>query len=92
MPIGLLEASFAGVFEKLVHRSEQHAGPFHVQTQAEIELVVEEMNVSMAQHAEKRAGGFEIVSVNNSVFDVEVRGRFVRNAISAAGNDVVQNS
>src|SRR5213593_3132378 len=35
MPIGLLEASFAGVLEKLVHRSEQHAGPLHVQPQTE---------------------------------------------------------
>ena len=56
------------------------------------EEIVEKMNVSMTQHAKERAGCFEIVSMNNSVLDLESRGRFVSDAIPAAGDDVVQNS
>src|SRR5437870_2975697 len=92
MPIGFLEASFAGVFEKFVHRGEQHAGAFHVQTHTEIELVVEKMNISVPQHAKEAPSSLEIVGMNNSVLDLEVGARFVRDAISAAGDNEVQNS
>ena len=92
MPVRLLQASCPGIFEKLVYRSEQQAGPFHVQPQIEIELVVEKMNVAVAKHAKKGAGRFEIICVNDAVLHFEIRGRVARDAVTAAGDDFVQNS
>src|SRR5262249_52270996 len=92
MPIGFLEAPFAGVFEEFVHRREQYPWAFHVQPQIEIEFVVEKMNVAVAQHAKERGGGFEISCVNDAVLDLEIRGRVARDAVAAAGNNFVQNS
>src|SRR4029077_11734525 len=70
VPIGFLQAPCACVFEKLVHRCEQHAGTFHAQAQTEIEFVVEKMNIAVTQHAEERASGLEIFGVNNTVLDL----------------------
>src|SRR5207237_10896939 len=84
MPIGFLQASFASIFEKFIHRHQQYAGPFHVQPQIEIELVVEKMNVAMSKHAKKGAGRFEIICVNDAVLHFEIRGRVARDAVTAA--------
>ena len=50
------------------------------------------MDVAVTQHAEERASGFKIVGVNNAVLDLEIRDRRARNAVSAAGQNFVQNS
>src|SRR4029450_8052954 len=92
MPIGLLKASFAGVFEEFVHRREHYARAFHVQPQIKIEFVVKKMNVAVAEHTKEGASGFEILGVNDAVLDGEFGVCFVRDAVSAPGNDVVQNS
>src|SRR5205085_5495952 len=84
MPVRLLQASCPGIFEKLVYRSEQQAGPFHVQPQIEIELVVEKMNVAVAKHAKKRAGRVEITCVNDALPHFETRGPVARAAATAA--------
>ena len=89
MPIGLLQAPFTGVLEKLIHRCEQHARSLHVQPQIEIELVVQKMDIAMAEHAEECAGGIEIVGMNDSLTDLEARARLVRDAVPTAGNDKV---
>lgn len=89
MPIRFLEAPFAGVFEKFIHRREHYAGPFHIEPQIEVEFVGEKMNVTVAEHAEERASGLEILGVNNAVFDGEFGVRFVGDAVSAARHDVV---
>src|SRR5437667_11373632 len=69
VPIGLLQAPFAGVFEKLIHRCEQQARSLHVQSQVEIELVVQEMNIAVTEHAEECAGGVETVDMNGAFID-----------------------
>jgi len=89
VPIGLLQAPFAGVFEKLIHRCEQQARSLHVQSQVEIELVVQEMNIAVTEHAEECAGSVEIVDMNDSFTDAKTRARLVRDAVPAAGNDMV---
>ena len=92
MPIGFFEAPFAGVFEKFVHRDEHYARTFHVQPQIKIEFVVKKMDVAVAEHTKERASGFEILGVNDAVLDGEFGVCFVSDAVSASGNDVVQNS
>ena len=92
MPIGFLEAPFAGVFEKFIHRHEHYARPFHIQPQIEVEFVIEKMDVAVAEHTEERTSGLEILGVNNAVLDGEFGVCFVGGAVSAAGHDVVQNS
>ena len=92
MPIGFFETSFAGVFEKFVHRREQYPRAFHVQPQIEIEFVVKKMDVAVTEHTEKRASGFEILGMNDAVLDGEFGVRLVGNTVSASGHDVVQNS
>ena len=60
MPIGFLEAPFAGVFEKFIHRHEHYARPFHIQPQIEVEFIIEKMNVSRLMEAnvlERAPGG-----------------------------------
>jgi len=89
MPIGFLEAPFAGVFEKFIHRHEHYARPFHIQPQIEVEFVVEKMNVTVAEHTEERASGLEILGVNNAILDGEFGVCFAGDAVSAAGHDVV---
>src|SRR5262249_36647604 len=92
MPIGFLETSFACVFEKFVHRHENYTGPFHVQSQIEIKFVVEEMDITIAEHTEERASSLEILGVNGAVLDGEFGVCLMGNAVSASGHDVVQNS
>ena len=89
MPVWLLQAPCACVFEKFVNRCEKHAGPFHIQPHTEIEFVVEKMNIAVTQHTEERASGFEIVGMNYAVLDLEVLGRCARDAVSAAWDDGV---
>src|SRR5438045_1641702 len=50
------------------------------------------MYIAMTQHAKERAVCVEIVGMNRSLIDLEVCTRFVRDAVSAAGKDPVQNS
>src|SRR5437763_13118668 len=91
-PIRLLQAPCAGVFQKFIHWCEQHAGSLHVEPQTEIELIIEKMDVAMTQHAKERAVCVEIVGMNGSLIDLEVCTRFVRDAVSAAGKNPIQNS
>src|SRR5919106_2960975 len=92
VPVWFLQASFARIFEKLVNRCEQHARALHVEPQIEVEFVIEEMNIAMAEHAEKPAGCFEIVRMNNSVVDLKGRTCLVGDAVSAARDDMIENS
>ena len=92
MPIGFLEAAFAGIFEKFIHRREHYARPFHIQSQIEVEFVIKKMDVTVAKHTEERASGLEILGVNDAVPDSEFGVCFVGDAVSAAGHDVIQNS
>ena len=89
MPIGFFEASFAGVFEKFVHRHEHYARTFHVEPQIKIEFVVKKMDVAVTEHTEKRASGFEILGVNDAVLDCKFGVCFVGDAVAAAGHDVI---
>ena len=50
------------------------------------------MDIAMTQHAKEGAVCVEIVSMNGSLIDLEVCTRFVRDAVSAAGKNPVQNS
>ena len=50
------------------------------------------MNVAVSKHAKKGAGRFEIICVNDAVLHFEIRGRVARDAVTAAGDDFVQNS
>src|SRR6516165_9689666 len=92
MPIGFLEAPFAGIFEKFIHRREHYARPFHIKSQIEVEFVIKKMNVAVAEHTEERASGLEILGVNDAVRDSEFGVCFMGDAVSAAGHDVVQDS
>src|SRR5262245_2919898 len=92
MPIGFLEAPFAGVFEQFIHRHEHYARPFHIQSQIEVEFVIKKMNVAVAEHTEERASSLEILGVNDAVPDSEFGVCFMGDTVSAAGHDVVQNS
>src|SRR5262245_29792617 len=69
IPIGFFEAAVAGVFEKFIHRRKHYAGSFHVQPQIEIEFIVEKMKVAIAEHAEERASGLNIFSIDDDVLD-----------------------
>ena len=91
-PIRLLQAPCAGVFEKFVHWCEQDTGSLHVQPHIEIELVIQKMDIAMTQHAKKRAVCLEIVRMDSPLINLEVRCRSVRDAISAAGNNPIQDS
>ena len=50
------------------------------------------MNVAVAKHTEEHASSFEIVGVNNTLVDLKVSAGFMRDAVPAARDDVVQNS
>ena len=89
MPIGFLQAPFAGVFEKFVHGQEHYAGPFHIQPQIEVEFVIEKMNVAVAEHTKERATGLKIFGMNNAVSDGECGVCFAGDAVSAARHDVI---
>jgi len=71
VPVWLRDAAFAFVFEKFVHRREDDSGAAGFETDVEIEFVFEKINVAVADHAEKFAGDFEIVGVNDAVLDRE---------------------
>src|SRR5262245_42426666 len=92
MPIGFLEAPFAGVFEQFIHRHEHYARPFHIQSQIEGEFVVKKMDVAVAEHTEERASSLEILGVNDAVPNSEFGVCFMGDAVSASGHDVIQNS
>ena len=49
------------------------------------------MNIAMPEHTEEHPGSFEIVGVNNSLIDLNVDTGFMRDAVPAAGDDMVQN-
>src|SRR5262249_51771020 len=91
-PVRLLQAPRPDVFEKFVHRRKHQTGSLHVQPQTEIEVVVEKVDVPMAEHAKQGTVGVEIVSLNDSFFNLEGRGCFARDAVTAAGKNPVQNS
>ena len=89
MPIGFLQAPFAGVFEKFVHGQEHYAGPFHIQPQIEVEFVIEKMNVAVAEHTEERTTSLKILGVNNAISHSEFGVCLVGDAVAAAGHDVI---
>src|SRR5690349_14319185 len=92
MPIWFLEAPFSGVFEKFIHRHEHYTRSFHIEPQIEVEFVIQKMDIAVAEHAEERACGLEVLSVNDAVFDGEFGVCFMGNAVSASGHDMIQNS
>ena len=92
MPIGFFEAPFAGVFEKFIHRQEDYARSFHIQPQIEVEFVIKKMNIAVAEHAEERASGLEILRVNDAVPHSEFGVCFMGDAVPAARHDVVQDA
>ena len=47
------------------------------------------MNIAVTKHAEECAGSVEIVDMNDSFTDTKTRARLVRDAVPAAGNDMV---
>ncbi len=91
VPIRFFQASFADIFEKFIHRREQHAGPIRVHPHFEVQFVVEKMNVAVAKHAEECAGGFEIAGVNDCVLNGESRAGFACDAVAGAGHNMVQD-
>src|SRR5262249_1246044 len=92
VPIRFFQAAFASIFEKFVHRHEQYARAFHVQTQIEIEFVIEKVNVAVAEHAKERAGGFEILGMNDAILHRKFGACLMGDAVSAARQNMVQNS
>src|SRR6266498_602559 len=50
------------------------------------------MNVAMAKHAEECRGSLEIAGMDNSIINLKARARFARDAVAAAGDNMVQNS
>src|ERR1700730_9674385 len=91
VPVRMFQAAFTGVLKKFVDWREQDAGTVHVHAHGEIEFVVEEMDVAVAEHAEKPPGCIQIFSIKNSVFDRETGRRITSDAVAAAGDDRVQN-
>src|SRR5689334_17389924 len=92
MPVWLFETPFSGVFEQFIHRHKDYARSFHIEAQIEVEFVIQKMNVAVAEHAEERACGLKVVSVNDAVFDGEFGVCLMGNAVSASGHDMIQNS
>jgi len=50
------------------------------------------MNVAVAEHAEERTRGLEILGVDDSLVSLQVRACFVRDAVPAARDNMIQNS
>src|SRR5947207_2767515 len=92
VPIGLLQTSFADVFEEFVNRREQDARALSTDTDIEVELVVEKMNVAIAQQPKKPSRGIEIFRVNDPVLDRETGVGRMGNAVTRSGNNSVQDS
>ena len=87
----MLQATFTGVFKELVHRRKQSRRSVRAYAQIEIKLVVEKMNIAMAQHAEKFPGSLEVFGVNDRILNGEVGGGFPRDAVTGARDDGVED-
>ena len=91
VPVRFLQTPLGFVFEKFVNRREHDPGAFGTDAHVEIEFVVEKINVTMSENAEKLSGHFEIVTMNDSVLDRKFRAGVAGNAIAGTGHDVIQD-
>src|SRR5258707_15012511 len=82
MPVRVVEAAFALVFEKFIDWCEQQAGALRRNANIEIEFVVQEINVAIAEHREPSAGDFEIVGMKHAILCREGRLRLASNAVA----------
>ena len=88
MPVRVVETAFTFVFEKLVHRQQHDTGAVGVDSHVEIQSVVEEMDVAVANHSEKFAGHMESIRVRNAVLDCKTGRRVMRDAVTDARHNV----
>src|SRR5437763_3807922 len=87
MPVRFRDGPFTFVFEKFVDRGEEDAGAAGFDPDIKVELVLQEMDVAMTDHAEEFARNFEVVRVNNAVLDRENGFCLAREAVARAGNN-----
>ena len=87
MPIRILQAAFAFVFEKFVNRRQQYTRSFWIDSDLEVEFVVQKMNIAAPEHGEKSSRDLEIVGVNDCFLDGEIGGRIPRDAVAGAQDD-----
>src|SRR5256885_13682998 len=92
MPIRILQAAFAFVFEKFVNRRQQYARSFWVDAHIKVKFVVHEINIAMAEHGEKSSRDFEIVGVNHSFLDGEIGGAIYPAAVGSPPEQPVQKT
>src|ERR1700675_4916004 len=64
MPIRILQAALALVLEKFVNRRQQYTRSFWIDSDLEVEFIVQEMNIAAPEHGEKSSRDLEIVGVN----------------------------
>src|SRR5206468_12858822 len=81
MPIRLLKTPFGFIFKQFVNRREYDAGPLRADAHVKIDFVVQKMDVAVTHNAEKLSRHIEIVGMNNSVPDRELRACVPSNAV-----------
>src|SRR3954470_1768468 len=87
VPLWLGDTAFAFVFEKFVHRGEEDAGAAAFDANIEVEFVLEEMDVAVADHAEELAGNLEVVGVNDAVLNGKSGPGLAGETVTGAGNN-----
>src|SRR6266581_2750071 len=89
VPIRILQAALAFVFEEFVNRRQQDTGAFRIDPHVKVEFVVHEIDIAATDHGKKFSSDFEVFAVNDPFLDGEVGGRIPGDAVAGARNNQI---
>src|SRR6267143_3586672 len=89
MPIRILKAALAFVFEEFVNRRQQDTGALWIDPHVKVEFVVHEIDIAASEHGKKFSSDFEVFSVNDPFVDSEIGGRIPGDAVAGARNNQI---
>src|SRR6266513_2578367 len=92
MPVRILQAALAFVFEEFVNRRQQDTGAFRIDPHVKVEFVVHEIDIAATDHGKKFSRDFEVFGVNDPFLDGEVGGRIPGDAVAGARKHQISNS
>src|SRR6266446_10984143 len=91
VPIRLFQTAFSFVFKKFIEWSEDGSGSAGVDTNVEIDFVIEKMGVALPNHAKGAAIHVKIRGADDAIFDCKRHVCFSRDPITHARHDLVEN-
>src|SRR5205814_787000 len=89
VPVRILQAALAFVFEEFVNRRQQDTGAFRIDPHVKVEFVVHEIDIAATDHGKKFSSDFEVFGVNDPFLDGEVGGRIPGDAVAGARNNQI---